>query len=239
MRAPHIMQGVAATLLLAVGAQLVAPAFAAEHAFVSAQRTYGLRLLAAPPGAATDISAKELVELHEFEKRRTPDQIARAMADDKDESIFLFRDVVGERFSAAPLPLTANLSDHVLGDEGANTSPLKQAYGRVRPYNADKSLKPVCKTKTKDDSYPSGHATAGYLQALTLVDLLPEKRDAILARAEEYAQNRLVCGVHYRSDIEAGKVLAYAVHALMVEDPQYQRELALARKEMQQVLGTK
>ncbi|MFL6658703.1 MAG: phosphatase PAP2 family protein, partial [Massilia sp.] len=130
------------------------------------------------------------------------------------------------------------LSDHVLDDEGANTGPLKRSYARVRPYNADKTLKPVCKTKSKDDSYPSGHTTAGYLHALTLVELLPEKRDAILARADDYAHNRLVCGVHYRSDIEAGKLLAYAVHAIMQEDPNYQRELAAARKELQVVLAT-
>ncbi|MES2264317.1 MAG: phosphatase PAP2 family protein [Pseudomonadota bacterium] len=209
-----------------------------DAVFVPAGRTQAMLILAAPPGASSGTAARELAELRDIENHRSKEQVARAMADDKDETIFLFRDVIGEKFSASALPLTAQLSEHVGHDEGANTDPLKQAFARVRPYNADKSLKPVCKTKTKDDSYPSGHATAGYLQALTLVELMPEHRDAILARADDYAGNRLVCGVHYRSDIVAGKLLAYAMHATMREDPQYQRELAAARSELRQVLQT-
>ena len=93
------------------------------------------------------------------------------------------------------------------------------------------------KTKTKDDSYPSGHATSGYLLGLTLIDIVPEKRDAILARAEEYAHNRLVCGVHYASDVEASKLVAYTVHAIMEVNPQYQKELAEAKAEVRRALG--
>ena len=210
----------------------VKDARAGEPSFVVAERAHGMLILAAPPIAASRAAADELSELHRIEVARTREQIARAKADDQDESIFLFRDVVGAGFTAQGFPVTAGLSAHVGHDESANTDPLKKSFARVRPYNADKSLQPICKTKTKDDSYPSGHATAGYLQALTLIDLIPAKRDAILARADEYANNRLVCGVHYRSDIEAGKLLAYAVHAIMAGHPGYQAEVEAARKEM-------
>jgi acid phosphatase (class A) len=219
------------TFLLAL---CCAQAFGADAVYVPAARIQGQLLLAAPLAAQ---AALDLAELHDIESRRTPEQAARAKADSDDETIFLFRDVIGEGFSAARLPLTAKLSEHVGHDESANTDPLKKAYARKRPYNADKTLKPVCKTKVKDDSYPSGHATAGYLEALTLIDLMPEKRDAVLARASEYANNRLVCGVHYRADIDAGKLLAYAVHALMRENPQYQAELAAARTELAAAAG--
>lgn len=94
------------------------------------------------------------------------------------------------------------------------------------------SLQPVCRTKKKDDSYPSGHATAGYLQALTLIELFPEKRDAILARAADYANNRLVCGLHYRSDIEAARLIAYSVHAFMRENAQFKAEVSAAKAEL-------
>jgi acid phosphatase (class A) len=209
---------------------------AAEASFVSAARTQGQLLLASPPAAASAAAMRELAELHQLESVRTKEQVARAMADDKDESIFLFRDVLGGGFTPQALPLTARLSQRVGDDESANTDPLKRGFARVRPYNADKSLQPVCKTKTKDDSYPSGHATAGYLEALTLIELAPEKRDAILARADDYANNRLVCGVHYRSDIEAARLLAYAIHASMRDNPQYQLEVAAARRELRMVL---
>jgi hypothetical protein len=35
---------------------------------------------------------------------------------------------------------------------------------------------------------------------LVLTLIVPEKRDAILARADDDAHNRLICGVHYHQD---------------------------------------
>lgn len=222
---------------LAAAMVVAASAGAAEASFVVPERIHGMMILAAPASATSATAARELAELHQIEAGRTPEQVARAMADDKEESVFLFRDVIGAHFNPEALPLTALLSAHVGHDEGANTDQLKKAYARVRPYNADKSLQPVCKTKKKDDSYPSGHATAGYLQALTLIELVPEKRDAILARADDYAHNRLVCGVHYRSDIEAARLVAYSVHAIMGENAQFKAEVAAAKVEFQAASG--
>ena len=142
----------------------------------------------------------------------------------------------GDGFTADRLPRTAALSARVRAQEDEISAPLKSAFQRVRPYNQDGTLHPVCKTKTKADSYPSGHALAGWLDALTLVDLAPEKREAILARADAYARNRLVCGVHFASDIEASKLLAYAVHAAMQGNPAYQQDVAAARAELREAL---
>jgi acid phosphatase (class A) len=72
---------------------------------------------------------------------------------------------------------------------------------------------------------------------LVLIEMVPEKRDAILARADEYARNRLVCGVHYPSDIQASKLVAYSIHSVMDTNPQFQKELAAARVELRQALG--
>jgi acid phosphatase (class A) len=220
---------------LAAAICTVASPGAAEPVFVSPDRLHGMLILAAPAASTSATTVRELAELHLIEASRTPEQVARAIADDNDESVFLFRDVIGANFNARSFPFTALLSTHVGHDESANTDPLKTGFGRVRPYNADRSLRPVCKTKKKDDSYPSGHATAGYLQALTLIELVPEKRDAILARADDYAQNRLVCGVHYRSDIEAARLVAYSVHAMMRESAQFKAELSAARDEFRAV----
>lgn len=218
---------------LAATVFVAASADAADASFVVPERIHGMMILAAPANVTSATAARELAELHQIEAVRTAEQVARAIADDKEESMFLFRDVIGANFNAQALPLTALLSAHVGHDEGANTDQLKKGYARMRPYNADKSLQPVCKTKKKDDSYPSGHATAGYLQALTLIELVPEKRDAILARADDYAHNRLVCGVHYRSDIEAARLVAYSVHAIMRESPEFKVEVAAAKAELQ------
>jgi acid phosphatase (class A) len=96
----------------------------------------------------------------------------------------------------------------------------------------DENENPVCKTKEKGDAYPSGHATSGYLLALTLIDMVPEKREELLARADDYAHNCLICGVHYARDLEASKLAAYTVHAPMELSARYQSELAAARAEL-------
>jgi len=212
--------------------------FAKDPSFVSAEETRSFLILPTPGSSKSEKTQSELTELHRYENTRTEAQKVQAMADDKEETIFIFKAQMGEWFNAKNLPLTAALGARVKNDEGINTAPAKTGFARVRPYNLDNTLHPVCATKTKDDSYPSGHATTGYLMALTLVEMVPDKRDQILARADDYANNRLVCGVHYRSDVEASKLLAYTIHAVMANKPQYQQEMAVARAELQQALAS-
>jgi acid phosphatase (class A) len=215
----------------------MASAQAHDPVFISADQTRAAQILMTPPAADSKITQDELAALHRIQSQRTNEQIARAQADEADQSMFVYRDVLGDKFDPAKLPATALLAKHVKNDEGISTDPVKDQFKRVRPYNLDKTLSPVCKTKTIDDSYPSGHATVGYLNALVLIEMVPEKRDEILARADEYAHNRLVCGVHYKSDIQAGKLVGYTLHAAMDANPQFQKELASARIELRQALN--
>lgn len=224
-------------LLFTLAALAAVPALAVNPAYVAATQIHSELILPTPPAGDSNTTRMELAELHRIEAERTPDQVARAQADEHDETLFVFRDVLGDSFTAERLPLTALLSAHVKEQEDETSTPLKRAFHRVRPYNQDKTLHPICKTKTKDDSYPSGHTLAGYLAALTLIDLVPEKRDAILARAEAYARNRMVCGVHYASDVQASRLLAYATHAAMQANPVYVQEEAAARVELRKALG--
>jgi acid phosphatase (class A) len=224
-----VVATLAATSLVSV-AQVRTPSF------VSADQTNAFTVLPKPPAADSWVTKEELAELHRLQTTRTKEQVERAMADDVEESIFIFAKQIGPGFNAAALPITAAFSKRVKNDEGINAAPAKKGFARIRPYNLDKTLTPVCKTKTIDDAYPSGHTTTGYLMALTLIDMVPEKRDEILARADDYANNRLVCGVHYRSDLPASRLLAYRIHAVMGTNPQYQTELAAARAELRAAL---
>lgn len=222
----------AALLALAGG-----PAVAREPSFVSPAQTQVLNILPSPPANSSEITKAELAELHAIEQTRTEAQSTQAIWDDQNEHIFIYANVLGEAFTAEKLPAVAAFGKRVRVDEGINAGPAKMGFNRIRPYNLDKTLKPICKTKTKDDSYPSGHATTGFLLALTLIDMVPEKRDELLARAEQYGHNRLICGVHYASDIPASRLVAYTVHAIMKQHPAYQSEMAAARTELRATLG--
>jgi acid phosphatase (class A) len=69
--------------------------------------------------------------------------------------------------------------------------------------------------------------------------MVPEKRTEILERADVYAHNRLVCGVHTASDLEASRRIAYAVFGSMMQEPRFQQDLAAARAETRHALGLK
>ncbi len=133
--------------------------------------------------------------------------------------------------------MTAALSAQIEASEKADVEPVKYIFARIRPYHFDKTLHPVCPATKKDDSYPSGHAMSGYLEALTLASILPEKKDALFARADEYAHNRLVCGVHHPSDIAASRPLAYALYAILADDPHFKAARDAARTELRKALN--
>ena len=57
-------------------------------------------------------------------------------------------------------------------------------------------------------SYPSNHATYAYTEALLLGMLIPERYPQMVARAAEYANDRVIFGAHYPMDVVAGRTLA-------------------------------
>jgi acid phosphatase (class A) len=220
-------------------ALLICQSVFAQTPFVTAQQLDIASLLPAPPAAGSPAEKAELAELIHIQETRSPDQVARAKADDADESIFIYRNVVGDQFNPRALPLTASLSAKVHANEGVVVNPAKQYFHRVRPYIADQNVKPVCRMKEdpKDYAYPSGHSTSGYLEALVLLQILPEKRNEILARADDYAHNRLVCGMHYPSDPVVSKLTAYAMLGLMLNNAEFRKELTAAKAETRAALG--
>jgi acid phosphatase (class A) len=170
--------------------------------------------------------------LHHIEQTRTSEHVTKAKEDDDEEDMFVFKTVFGLRFTAEALPVTASLGVHVQNEQSVLGNQLKRYYQRPRPYQTDTTLQPVCGLKTEHDSYPSGHSLTGYLEAFTLANIVPQRRTEILARADDYAHNRLVCGVHYPSDIEASRWIACSVFGYMLATPRFQRDLAAARGEI-------
>jgi acid phosphatase (class A) len=207
--------------------------------FISPEQLDVASVLPNPPANDSAQTVSELAELHRIQDTRSPAQIAHAKSDDAEEDIFIFKNVLGKKFNRDALPLTAVFSDHVHKDEGVILNPAKMFFHRPRPYHFDATIKPVCKTNpdTTDYAYPSGHSTTGYLEALVLTMMVPEKRDAIFARADDYAHNRLVCGVHYPSDVVAGKSVAYAMIGIMMNTPRFKKEFEAAKAETRLALG--
>ena len=60
--------------------------------------------------------------------------------------------------------------------------------------------------------------------------MVPEKRDAIFARGREYGDNRVVDGVHYPSDVEAGRIDGTLVADALMANPEFQKAFAEAAR---------
>lgn len=209
---------------------------AADEVFKASAPLNVVDVLPVPPKDGSDLQKAELTALHMIEMHRTAAEIAQAQSDARTRNVFLFATIFGARFNQDRLPLTAELSADIEATEKADFASVKHAFARARPYLFDKTLHPVCRTK-ESNSYPSGHATSGYLEALVLASMLPEDKDAIFARAADFARSRLVCGVHYPSDVEAGKIVAYALFGVISQDSKFQAARRAAAAELRKVLG--
>ena len=154
--------------------------------------------------------------------------------DDKHESVELFFAALRPQFDLQKLPVTAKLLATVDNEQSVVANIAKRYFLRNRPWAIDPSMvacdyKPNAAPLT---SYPSGHATLGYSLGYVLAALMPEKAQAILDRAHEYAYRRVVCGAHYPSDIEASHVLGTQVAMLMLENPKFHADFDASRAEL-------
>lgn len=119
-------------------------------------------------------------------------------------------------------------------DFGLSTYPVKTKYQRPRPFVGNG--KPICtpdyeNVLRKDGSYPSGHAAIGFGWGMILAEIIPNRDGKLLARGKAFADSRRVCNVHFKSDIEAGGVMAKAVFKALLADPVFQADLAAAKAE--------
>lgn len=146
-----------------------------------------------------------------------------------------FSCALGIAVSAEATPHLNMLLRRVRMDSSRANDKPKDHYRRPRPFMVSKepSCTPKSDAAAKPDSYPSGHASIGWAWALTLAEVAPERADALLARGHAYGESRVVCGVHYRSDVEAGRVVGAATVARLHADPVFVAQVALARKEVE------
>lgn len=132
-------------------------------------------------------------------------------------------------------PHLVTLLRRTLADAGLATYKAKDHHNRPRPFAVMKesSCYPAEEARlSKDGSYPSGHAALGWAWAMALSGLAPEKTDALLQRGHAFAQSRMVCGVHWQSDVDAGMVMGAAVIGRLQADPVFRAQAELAKAEI-------
>ena len=136
-------------------------------------------------------------------------------------------------------PHIAMLMRRSMIDAGRSSIGAKNAYSRDRPFEvlSKTSCTPQDEERLKHDgSYPSGHAAMGMTWALLLSDIAPKQRNAIMKRGLAFGESRVVCGVHWPSDVEAGQMVGIATYAALQKSDVFSEQLRLAQKEFKKQL---
>lgn len=197
-----------------------------------------LALLSPPPAAG---SAAHAADEAAYAATRNLKDTPRWQQAEKDAELMFpkaaetFQCALGINISAEATPHLNMLLRRTLADAGLATYKAKDHYKRPRPFMAgnDAICTPAQEAALrKDGSYPSGHAALGWAWGLVLTEIAPDRANALTQRAYAFGQSRMVCGLHWQSDVDAGRLVASAVVAQLHSNADFNAQLAEARKEV-------
>lgn len=192
-----------------------------------------------PPPAAGSAAFEADVEVHRATRalRDSPRwQLAARDAELKfPAATEAFACALGLSISEADTPELYALLRRTLVDAGQATSGAKAKYQRPRPFvvNDESTCTPgEEKILRGNGSYPSGHAAAGWAWALILAEIAPDRSAPILQRGLDFGASRVICGVHWQSDVDAGRTVAAAAVARLHANDEFAAQLARAAREV-------
>jgi acid phosphatase (class A) len=146
-----------------------------------------------------------------------------------------FSCALNARITGKDAPRLYRLMQRAMVDVSRSVAGAKVAYGRPRPFMVNG--KPTCSPKfdgilSRNGSYPSGHSAIGWAWALILAEIAPDRANAILARGRKFGQGRVVCNVHWQSDVDEGRTVGAAVLARLHAETTFREDLEAARSEL-------
>ncbi|EHB0476664.1 phosphatase PAP2 family protein [Escherichia coli] len=167
-------------------------------------------------------------------------KLAKEDADLSDDGIgSQFSSVVGVMISKENTPKLYSLFLKLRKDNDNAADFAKKHYMRVRPFvmfntqTCEPDDEPFLR---KSGSYPSGHSTNGWSMALILSEMVPEKSEQILRKGFDYGQSRVICGAHWQSDVDAGRVLGASVLSKLKSNHEFNKSFNEAKKEIRDKL---
>ncbi len=173
-----------------------------------------------PPEQGQAKAVSDLGILLWLQGHRSPQLIANSWLL-LDRNLSNFDLAVGVDMAKTTPELLRGLAPFLALVDGAKDT-IKEIYRRPRPYIADASIRP-CLPRESGWSFPSGHSAFYRAAAELLVDLLPERRQRLLAVGLSGGSSRTLCGVHYPSDVEAGQRLGEAAALQIIASDQWRR----------------
>lgn len=148
---------------------------------------------------------------------------------------------LGLRFGAAPAPSLNRLMQRLFDDADAAAELAKARAFRARPVGDDPNRR-ACQTVSaagrRSPSYPSGSSTVAAVYGEAFAALDPAHAAEARRLGHEMGLSRLVCAMHYPSDVAAGEALGLKVFAAAAATPGFADDLAAARGELAALRAT-
>ncbi len=199
-----------------------------------------LALLPAPPAEGSQALAADGEAYRALTALRSGPRGALAARDANlafPQAASIFSCALDVNISEQATPNLNMLLRRTLTDAARATHQAKDAYQRPRPFVVFNA--PTCTPADEahlrqDGAYPSGHSALGWAWALVLTEIAPDHADALLQRGRAFTQSRGVCGVHWKSDIEAGRLVGSAVVARLHGKARFAAQMAAAQDEITQ-----
>lgn len=197
--------------------------------------------VAPAPATLSETTVNEIAELHQIQLARTNDQVLLARAYDGAPMDFwngLYLDLIIAHADKNGIKNPPTLSrqiallEQAMYDALVVTWAAKYCYQRIPPSDLDPALQPVVEIGDAP-SYPSEHAAVAGAAAVMMAYFFPpneEPAGRFDAHALEIAESRLWGGANYRSDVEAGLAIGYAVgNAILAERVNDGSSITIAR----------
>jgi acid phosphatase (class A) len=209
-------------VFLAVTVSAAAPAATPGGYYYLKQHAIDLTILLPPPPDLGSMQARaDEQQVAAAISARSPTQLTAAQ-EASQRSVFFFARSIGPNFTPQRLPLTARFFERIGSDVQRLVHSAKAYWERPRPDGLGK----------KQGSYPSGHAAFAASTAIVLAQLLPPKRDAVFSQARIFAENRILLGLHYPTDIAAGWTAGTLAVYVMMRDPAFRRDFGQVQAEL-------
>jgi len=178
--------------------------------------------VAGSPGWRDDLAVLLWVQ-----EARTAEEVRRA-ASEVELGPEALADEAGGPLDSARRPLTRALLAEAEREAWAVYGPLKAHCDRPRPYAVDARLAPAV-AKEPSAAFPSGHAARGALYARLLGELTPARAASLAERGRQIGFDRVRAGVHWPSDVEAGRKLGVGLAEAFLARAEFRARVEEAR----------
>ena len=176
--------------------------------------------VAAPPAETSDQTKTELAELRRLQNERSPSantaiQYYNAVPATQRWNDLTFALARAEKHSTNSQARLAAILHTALHDAVIATWAAKYQFDRKPPSQVARDVTPAVtitgEVAGSEPSYPSEHAAIAGTAVGLLTAFFPKAEANLKAMAAELGQTRLLMGVNYRSDVDAGFALGQAV----------------------------